>query len=320
MAGGDERFVVDEEGARLDVALAARSRIGSRKKARIVLEGGKVSVDGEPVGRADAGQALSAGAEVVIAWNRPGTGVATRKGRSGLDKAGLTVLYEDTHLVAVDKPPFLLTDAATARQRREEDTVRKRLARWLQPQGEGAWPCHRIDRDTSGVVLFARDEATQQAARDLFAAHVPERVYLAFVEGEVRGESGTWTDWMAWDPKQRRMLVVSPGTEGALEARADWTLLDAFGPVSLVRVSLHTGRRNQIRVHLQARRMCLVGERQYRPLGIKPVTRALERQALHAHRLALPHPVTGEPLEIVSKLPSDLRQLQGWLRKRMRQS
>lgn len=318
MAGGDERFVVDEDGVRLDVALSGR--VGSRRRARTVLSGGKVSVDGEPVDASDAGRTLPAGAEVLIAWNRPGTGVEVRKGRQGLSKAGLSILHEDDHLVAVDKPPFLLTDAATTRQRREEDTVRKRLDRWLQPQGQQAWPCHRIDRDTSGVVLFAKDEPTQLAARALFAEHVPERVYLAFVEGEVRGDEGTWTDVMAWDPKVRRMLVVRPGTEGALEARADWTVLDRFGPVSLLRVSLHTGRRNQIRVHLQARRMCLVGERQYRPLGVRPVTKALERQALHAHRLSLPHPVTGEALTLTSPLPGDLRQLQGWLRKRLRQS
>lgn len=318
MSGGDEAFTVEEDGVRLDVALAAR--VGSRKRARAVLEGGKVVVDGEPVDGGDAGRSLPRGSEVVIGWNRPGTGAAVQRGRKGLEKAGLTVLYEDDHLVAIDKPPFLLTDAATGRQQREEDTVRKELDRWLKPQGHQAWPCHRIDRDTSGVVLFAKDEATQHAARDLFAAHVPEREYLAFVEGEVHGDEGTWRDWMGWDPKARRMLIVEPRAEGALEAVAHWSVLERFGPVSLLRVSLQTGRRNQIRVHLQARRMCLVGERQYRPLGVRPVTKALEHQALHAHRLALPHPITGVRMDITAPLPTDLRRLQGWLRARARQS
>lgn len=306
MAGGDETFTVEQPG-RLDAALAARASVGSRKRARDLIARGKVSVAGAPA--ADAAHPVAAGARVVIAWNRPGTTAAVARGRQVVRDAGLRILHEDAHLVAVDKPPGLLTDAATARQRRDRDTVRKRLDTWLHAHGQRAWPCHRIDADTSGIVLFARDEATQRRVRDLFAAHVPERVYLAIVEGVPDGASGTFEDWMAWDPHRNRQLVATAHTDGAVFARAAWTVVQRAGPATLLEVRLHTGRRNQIRVHLQRRGIPLVGETQYLPEGFTPRLRA-RRQALHATRLSLPHP-HGGTLTVTSPLPPDLARLLG---------
>ncbi len=314
MAGGDERFTVeggDGSPVRLDLALAGRTRVGSRKAARRVLERGKVAVNGEPVGLDDAGRKLDPGTEIVIGWNRPGTTQQAVHGRRGLEHAGVDILLDDGVLVAVDKPAGLLTDAATGRQRRTEDSVRSRLDTWLKAQGDRAWPCHRIDRDTSGVVLFARSEEAAQAVRAQFAEHTPERVYLALVEGVPIDDQGTWTDWMAWDRDALRQEVVEPTRPGAVEASAHWRVLARYARAAWLEVRLHSGRRNQIRVHLSSRRMPLVGERQYRPLGCPPITKRLERQALHAHRLTLVHPSTGEPVAIDAPEPGDLR----WMRR-----
>lgn len=315
MSGGDQRVVVGEDEVRLDVVLARLPEVGSRRRAREVVARCKVWVDGKPVPPDASGRKLSTGAEVVVRWNAPGTNRQRARGRREIEWAGMEIVWQDAALVAVNKPPGLLTDAATGRQRREEDTVRKRLDAWLVPQGERAWPCHRIDRDTSGVVLFARDEETQAHVRDQFAAHTPERVYAAVVEGVPQVDEGVWTDWMAWDPRTRRQEVVPPGTPGAVEASARWRVVERFDRMSLLEVRLHSGRRNQIRVHLGSRRMPLVGERQYRPLGTPPYTRRMKRQALHAHRLSLTHPRSGEPVEVEAPIPSDIEALLRWLRR-----
>lgn len=309
MPSGDEIFSnpAAQAGWRLDRALAARESVGARRRAREVVESGKVSVDGAPC--ADPGRPLAPGATVTIAWNRPGTGRAHRRARVAVAAAGVAILYEDAHLLAVDKPPGLLTDSATRGQRREADTVTDRLRSYLRPQGKTPFAAHRIDRDTSGVVLFAKDRATFEALRGQFHARTPERVYLAVLDGRPSPDEGAWSDWMAWDAQRLEQVPANASVPGAVLAEARYRVRSELADGrTVVEVRLVTGRRNQIRVHAMLRGHPLAGERRYLPPDHTQRRAEPPRHALHAWRLVFDHPVTGERISVESPVPPDLRQ------------
>ncbi|MEZ4318785.1 MAG: RluA family pseudouridine synthase [Myxococcota bacterium] len=293
-----------DAGTRLDTWLATHTSVGSRGRAKKALASGKVRVDDRPVGTEQAGIALEAGAIVEIQWARPGTAAAPTAARQRLTRAGVRLLFVDDAMVVADKPAGLLTDTATRAQQRNRECLRAQLRTEL---GFPVWPVHRIDRDTTGVVAFARSESLYEALRAQWAAQTPERTYLAVVEGLVEGEAGRWADWMAWDARKHVQRASREGAPHAVLAQADWRVLGRGRHLTALEVRLVTGRRNQIRVHAMLRGHPLVGEVQYRDA---PAKRArLPRQALHARRLALDHPVTGERLSFEAPVPDDLRQL-----------
>ncbi len=169
---------------------------------------------------------------------------------------------------------------------------------------------HRIDRDTSGVVLLARDAEAAERLRADFRHHRPERIYRAFVVGrpDTEATSGAWVDWMRWDRRARRQVSCDPGAEGAFEATLRWRLVAAGPLASELEIALGSGRRNQVRLQALLHRCPVVGERQYVPPRWRPpVTHP--RQALHALRLGVRHPATGRPLVLEAPLPADLRRL-----------
>jgi 23S rRNA pseudouridine1911/1915/1917 synthase len=275
-----------------------------------MVESGKVSVDGTEC--RDPARTLAAGADLVIAWNRPGTGRAQRAAMASVAEAGLAILREDPWYIAVDKPPGLLTDAATREQRRERDTVVHRLRTYLAPQGKRPFPAHRIDRDTSGAVLLAKDERTHAALRAQFHAHLPTRVYLAVLQGVPATPAGTWEDWMAWDDALLIQRQVAPESRGAVLATASWTLVKELpAGLSLVEVRLGTGRRNQIRLHAMLRGMPLLGERMYLPERFERRGPRIERHALHAWKLGFTHPVDRSAVQLEAPVPADLRAVIG---------
>lgn len=298
--------VSDEQtGWRLDRVVATRDGVGSRRKARAVVESGKLSIDGSPC--RNPAQAVLAGQRLSIDWDRPGTGKAHQRGRAAVTSAGVRILLEDEWLIAVDKPPGLLTDSASRKQSRNEDTLTDRLGRYLAPQGKQALPAHRIDRGTSGVVLFAKDTRTWEALREQFHARTPERVYLAVLEGIPRPSEGTWSDWMAWDSELLRQTASGPDEPGAVLAEAHYTVTRRLrGGRSVVEVRLVSGRRNQIRLHAQLRGHPLVGDHKYGHPGRKRGRRGHARHALHALRLGFDHPNDGRRIVVEAPLPGDL--------------
>lgn len=314
MAADEERWVLTEMVPRIDAWLAGQASVGSRRRAREALESGKVAVDGRTLTGAEAGLPVPAGAEVVLSWSRPGTGLRGVRASKGMADVGLRVLYEDPTLIAVDKPAGLLTVAADQKQRAQRDTVQKRLDALLAPRNQKALACHRIDGDTSGVVLFAKDPRVHARVRELFSDHVPERVYLCIVDGHPDGEEGTWEDWMRWDQRRLRQLVARPNAGGAVLASAHWKVAERFPRGAMLEVRLHTGRRNQIRLHLGTRGMPLVGERIYLPERSSEPHLDWARQGLHAWKLSLPHPEGGD-LSVESPLPPDLQALVSALRR-----
>lgn len=311
MAATEERVVTaDEAGTRLDKLLAALPSIGSREKARQALRSGKVSVDGRPAGPDDGGRTLSAGARVEIAWTRPGTGARRTAAREAMARAGVEIVHEDDHLLVANKPAGLLTDAADAEQAKYQDTLRKRVKAWLT--GRPVWPAHRIDRDTTGLVCFAKTEAAREHLKAQWIERRPERVYLAIVEGAFPRSAGRFSDWMVWDGAQRLQREASADTPNAWLAEATYTVIESFGSkATALEVRLVSGRRNQIRLHAMLAGHPLVGEPLYRR---RDATLRFPRQALHALRLGLEHPGTGEPMSFEAPLPPDLVQLLAALR------
>lgn len=307
---GDETWTTPAEhaGWRLDKAVAARESVGARRRARGVVESGKVSVDGRAC--TDPGRPVASGEVVTIAWNRPGTGGKRRASGTATTVAGLRILYEDTALLVVDKPAGLLTDSASRKQERERETVKKRLEPYLRRQGKAPFPAHRIDRDTSGAVLFAKDEHAFEQLRVQFHARTPERVYVAVVEGVPEPSEGTWVDSMVWDRARRRQRPAEPGDEGAVLAEARYRVTAQLPRGrALLEVRLVSGRRNQIRLQAMLRGHPLVGERLYVPPGHPRRSAEIARHALHALRLAFVHPVGGARIAVESPLPADMRRL-----------
>ncbi|MCB9666386.1 MAG: RluA family pseudouridine synthase [Alphaproteobacteria bacterium] len=294
---------------RLDRWLAAWPRVGSRRKASALLAGGKVDVDGRTVGPVEGGLPVPAGSRVAVVWDRPGTSRQAVRARGELVEAGLRILHEDDRVVAIDKPPGLLTDTATARQARERDSVRARITAWLRPRGQRPVVVHRIDADTSGVVLLAKDAEAGERLREAFAAHRPERTYLAWVHGVPHAAEGTWEDTVWWDPRANVQRAVAPDAPGAAQARSHWRVDGRGGGLARLEVRLDTGRRNQIRLQAALRGHPLVGERQYLPDAWTPRPPSFPRQALHAHRLVFPHPDDGRPVAVDAPLPADLARL-----------
>jgi 23S rRNA pseudouridine1911/1915/1917 synthase len=298
----------DRAGVRLDKFLAELPGVASRRRAREALESGKVTIDGLPV--SDAAQALAAGSVVEVEWNRPGTGRLVVEARKAISAVNLGIAYEDDDIVCVDKPAGLLTDAATREQRRERDTVVHRLRTYLRPQGVTPFVGHRIDRDTSGLVAFAKHERAWERLRAQFHARTPERVYLAILQGIPVPSEGTWTDDMVWDERELIQRLAKRGERGLVRASARYRVIRTFASgLAQVEVQLVSGRRNQIRLHAMLRGYPLVGERLYLAPGHQRRGPDLARHALHAWRLAFDQPMTGARIALESPLPPDLAGL-----------
>ena len=301
-----------EAGTRLDKYLAAAGRLGSRARAAAALARGKVFVNGEEAGIAAAARALAPGDEVSLWMDRPGSA----RTRPRLGTVGdLEVLFEDDYLLVVNKPAGLLT--VPLERNPGIPSVFDQIEARLRSHGKRRpLAVHRIDQDTSGAVLFAKDAASQHALKAQFKRREPERVYLAVVYGAPDPPEGTWRDYLVWDEKALIQKETHPRDPRATEAISVYRTVERLGGSSLVEVRLRTGRRNQVRIQARLRGHTLVGERRYvfGPDSLRPVP--FPRHALHAYRLAFSHPADGRPVEVTAPTPADLRDLISRLRHR----
>ncbi len=302
----NDRWIVDDAaaGTRLDKFLAAADRLGSRRRAADALARRKVFLNGREADAADGGRALAAGDEVRVWVDRPGT---SRRPRSIGDARDLRIVYEDDHLVVLDKPPGVL--AVPLERRAGARSVYDDLAEHLRRSRRRPCVVHRIDRDTSGLVLFAKNARAQEVLKAQFKRHQPERVYVAVVYGRVRPMAGTWRDRLVWDEDALIQKETHPEDPRGKEAVCRYRVLEEAGPVTVLEISLVTGRRNQIRLQARLRGHMLVGERRYTfgPESLRTIP--FERQALHAYRLAFNHPATGREMRFEAPIPEDIRGL-----------
>jgi 23S rRNA pseudouridine1911/1915/1917 synthase len=308
--GNQPEFVVsaDSVDQRLDKWLAGPNVVGSRSKARTALERGKVFLNGIEASTADAGRLLKEGDKVRIWQDRPGTSKLSPK--SSAHRTGLWIVYEDEHFLVINKPAGLLVQPLDD----EEDgspTLLDQVETYLRPRGKRTpLLVHRIDRDTSGLVLFAKDPKTQELLKAQFEKRRPERVYWAVVRGSVRPPSGTWIDWLFSSKKSIKQEVTKPNSPHAKKAISEYKVLEQFADAALLEVRLVTGKRNQIRVQAGTRGYPLVGERQYIYSEVKKLSiLELDRQALHALKLVIEHPHTRKRLAFEAPLPEDISSL-----------
>jgi 23S rRNA pseudouridine1911/1915/1917 synthase len=217
-----------------------------------------------------------------------------------------TIAWQDEHLLVVDKPAGLVVHPARGHR---EGTLSQLLKDTVggvaggDPDRPGI--VHRLDRDTSGLLVVARSEEAHRLLQDALRKRLIEREYLALVEGLPPARTGTIEAPIGRHPRIRTRMAV--GGTASREARTHFTLERSLPGVSLLRLRLDTGRTHQIRVHLQAIGHPVCGDPEYGTAGMLGLT----RQFLHATRLVFPHPITGEPIEVNSPLPEDLREALG---------
>jgi 23S rRNA pseudouridine1911/1915/1917 synthase len=278
----------EDEGERLDAFLA--EPLGSRARAQRLIEAGAVLVDGRA---APKRHRLSAG-EVVTVDEPPAAPPAD------VPDAPYAVPYRDEYLLVVDKPAGVVVHPARGHQ---SGTLSQALS-GVAAGGEDAARAgivHRLDRDTSGLLVVARSEAVHRALRAALQAREITREYLALVEGRPPARTGTIDAPIGRDRRIRTRM--STDSDEPRPAITHFEIERALPRTTLLRVRLETGRTHQIRAHLRAIDHPVVGDPEYGTAG----RLGLERQFLHAARLAFDHPVTGERVDVSSPLPEDLQ-------------
>ena len=314
-----QEWVVDQAGAgmRLDQWLALRTDARSRSRASEWIQRGKVYLAGEPVDATQGGMRLLEGDRVGVWIDRPGS--SKPADLSVLDARHLlAIAYEDAAIVVVDKPAGLIVEPLPGRPRDESTLLDLLRDHYRHMPRTALHVVHRIDRDTTGLVLFARSPAARDALKEQFEERTPDRVYQAVVLGKPVPARGTWKDKLAWDALSLRQRRAHGTDARAKDAISHYKVVEQFAEAALLEVSLTTGKRNQIRVQTAFRGHPLIGERQYRfeapaePAGMP----TLDRQALHACRLGFVHPGTGKRVEFTSSMPDDMTELVEQLRRR----
>ena len=238
--------------------------------------------------------------------------VSSGRGNSQLTHPKLKIVYEDDDLIVVNKQPGLLTVAATPGS--SETTVMSILRAYVKKQNPraGIYVVHRLDRETSGLLVFARSEELQHYMRQYWRELVTERTYIALAEGILEPREGKITTWLTED-KRNAVVYSSPVDDGGDIAITNYKVLrtakgdglEAKG-YSLVELHLETGRTNQIRVHLASKGCPVVGDRKY---GHGNESSPIDRLCLHAKVLEFIHPVTEKKVRFESPVPKEFNRV-----------
>lgn len=276
------RYVTPDNSLLLE-ALAQLSPNSSKNTLRSWIKEGRVQVDGitfsQPHAKIKAGQSITVGA------------------RKKFLKENIEILYEDSDLVVIDKPSSLLS-VSTAFEK--GDTAHALLKRHYHPRK--VYVVHRLDQDTSGVMVFAFNEQTCRNLKNLFAAHDINRSYTAIVEGKMSSPSGTWESYLIEDGNY---VVHETDDESSGErAVTHYYVEKTDRHYTWLTLILETGRKNQIRVHCQSAGHSVVGDKKYGS-KINPI----KRLCLHAHLLAFKHPSSKKIITCESKIPTDFLNL-----------
>jgi 23S rRNA pseudouridine1911/1915/1917 synthase len=295
------RLLVPESaaGERLDRFLASLPEIGSRAAAERLLRDGGVLVDGSVRAKSTK---LTGGEEVEFEAPRPAPSALEPEAMD------LAVPYEDEHLLVVDKPAGLVVHPAPGHA--TGTLVHGLLAYDVEGGDEPERPgiVHRLDRDTSGLMVVARSPAVHRRLQEMVQSRDVTREYLALVAGRPRSRRGTIDAPIGRD--RTDPLRQSLDTDAPRKAVTHFAVEELFPRHALLRVTLETGRTHQIRVHLAAVDLPVAGDPVYGRGG----DLGLARQFLHAARLAFPHPVTGEPVDVASPPPEELERVLATLR------
>ncbi len=291
------RRILDEadSGARLDRVVAAMDGVLSRVDAQRLIEEGRVRVDGEPRQKR---YLVQAGQELIVEPSDAPRGI----GDLIAEDLGIPILFEDEHFVIINKPAGMVThpSAGHATGTVVNALLGHQIAGGDDPDRPGI--VHRLDRDTSGLLVVARSPRAHRKLQQALRDRTIERRYRALVHGSDFPPALTINRPIGRDARVRtRMSVTSTQSR---EAVTHVRLLERIGPFAFVDVRLETGRTHQIRVHLESVRHPVAGDPVYGGRRGDPLH--VGRQFLHAWRLAVPHPETGEVIEVECPLPDDL--------------
>jgi 23S rRNA pseudouridine1911/1915/1917 synthase len=266
-----------------------------RRAVKNLLKFGAVQVNGATVRQFD--HLLSPGDQVTV--GNLSAAAANRR----LEQAQIRTVYEDETLIVVDKPSGLLT---VATDRENTDTLFVRLNEYLRGRkstgAARAFVVHRLDRETSGLVLFAKSDSVKRLLQDAWPT--VKKIYWAVVHGRPSVDQGTITSHLLEDSNSLKVFASDRTIVGSRLAIAHYKVLKSLGDRSLIEVCLETGRKHQIRVQLASLGCPVAGDQRY---GAK--SDACPRLALHAGKLLFAHPLTCEPLDFTSPLPKTLRML-----------
>jgi 23S rRNA pseudouridine1911/1915/1917 synthase len=263
-----------------------------KKQVRAWLKFGSVAVNGRVVTQFD--HALKPGDTVTI---RPKGMAAPETKLAG----GIRIRHEDADLIVIEKPPGLLSIASPSEEEKTAYAFLTNHVRQGNPRGrERVWVVHRLDRETSGLMIFAKNEPAKVALQNGW--DTVEKKYFAVVEGAPPGEAGKFESWL----DESNPLKVYAGASGpeARHATTGYRVTKKGKSTTLVELTLETGRRHQIRVQLAEAGCPIVGDKKY---GAE--TNPIKRIALHASTLRFPHPVTRQEMRFDSALPGDLGRL-----------
>jgi 23S rRNA pseudouridine1911/1915/1917 synthase len=327
-AEGDRyEFHVDESeaGARLDRFLAERPEIVaahlSRSRIKALIEEGRVALRGASA--TDPARKIAAGDAVALTVPPP------EPAAPQAEPMALDIVYEDRHLIVIDKPAGLVVHPASGH---ESGTLVNALIAHCGESLSGVGGVkkpgivHRIDKDTTGLLVIAKTDAAHHGLSRLFADHGRTlsltREYLAFVWGVPDRAHGTIETPLGRHAIQREKMAVVSAARGR-EAITHWEKLEDYGVAALLRCRLETGRTHQIRVHMAHIGHPLIGDSTYGagfktkiaklPQAAREAVEALGRQALHAATLGFAHPITGEEMMFESDLPEDMQRLRAAL-------
>jgi 23S rRNA pseudouridine1911/1915/1917 synthase len=279
----------EHAGERLDVFLAATA--GSRAAAQRLIDAGLVLVDGA---QRPKRHAVAPGERVTVQAQEPPP-------EPEVVDAEFAIAYEDEHLLVVDKPAGVVVHPARGHQAGTlAQALGGRAAGGEDPRRPGI--VHRLDRHTSGLLVVARTEAAHAALKDMLRERAITREYLALVEGRPAARTGSIDAPLGRDRRVRTR--VSTDTDEPRAAITHFETEQALEDFTLLRVRLETGRTHQIRAHLLAIGHPVAGDPEYGHKGLL----GLERQFLHAERLAFTHPSTGTEIDLRSPLPDDLQR------------
>jgi 23S rRNA pseudouridine1911/1915/1917 synthase len=260
----------------------------NRTRVKQLLRHGQVSVNGTSITRHD--HVIRPGDAITI--SHEGSNRAARQ-------PDLPIVFEDRAIIAIDKPAGLLT---VATEDEKTDTAFARLRAELESRNAGRpFVLHRLDRDTSGLLLFARTPAIRDSLQANWDAI--QKTYLAVVEGVPRQSEGVIDNYL-FEGKNLRVRVVRADVVGAKRALSRYRLVSRHGRYSLVEVAIETGRKHQIRVHLSGIGCPVIGDKDY-----GATTNPARRLGLHAWKLSFQHPESGERLELESPLPAALQRV-----------
>ena len=284
-------MIITADGRRLDVLLSEQSGL-TRSRVATLMEEGNVTVDGQTVTK--AGLKAKAGSTVTLVIPAPKPAVPEAQ------DIPLTILYEDADLAVVVKPCGMVVHPAAGN---EDGTLVNALLHHLDSLGGIGGELrpgivHRLDKDTSGLLLVAKNDASQLALSEQLSERSMEKHYRALVEGNIREDSGRIEAAIARSKKDRKKMAVD---EEGREAITEWTVLERGRGVTLLDVHILTGRTHQIRVHTKHIGHPVCGD----PIYGSPKGAKVPRLMLHAYSLSFTHPTTGERLTFTAELPEE---------------